>query len=89
MLAVIIPILKIKITNGAGQGKTAVVKGQSPAAGTQSQEGGTVEIIVEENKIDKALEFLLTKNDTHPLLSVRAYEAKQFEKSDEFKKLTM
>jgi len=44
---------------------------------------------IEENKIDRALEFLLTKNDTHPLLSVRAYEAKQFEKSDKFKKLTM
>lgn len=44
---------------------------------------------VAEKKIDKALEFLLTKDDTHPLLSIRAYEAQQFAQSDEFKKLML
>ena len=39
------------------------------------------------NLINKGLEFLLTKNDTHPLLTVRAFEAKQFEESEEFKNI--
>ncbi len=42
---------------------------------------------METNKINKGLEFLLTKNDTHPLLAVRANEAKKFAESEEFKKL--
>lgn len=36
---------------------------------------------MENNKINKGLEFLLTKNDTHPLLAVRANEAKRFAES--------
>lgn len=39
------------------------------------------------DSINKGLEFLLTKNDTHPLLAVRAYEARAFANSEEFKKL--
>lgn len=37
------------------------------------------------NVINKSLEFLLTKNKTHPLLAVRAYEAEKFANSPEFK----
>jgi len=37
------------------------------------------------NVINKSLEFLLTKNNTHPLLAVRAYEAEKFANSPEFK----
>ena len=40
--------------------------------------------MVGENKINKALEFLLTKNDTHPRLSVRAFEIKAFAETPEF-----
>lgn len=36
------------------------------------------------NVINKSLEFLLTKDDTHPLLAVRAYEAQKFANSIEF-----
>ena len=43
--------------------------------------------ITEKNIVNKGLEFLLTKNNTHPLLAVRAYEAQQFANSDEFKKI--
>ncbi len=43
---------------------------------------------MEKDIINKGLEFLLTKNDTHPLLAVRAYEAQKFANSDEFKKIT-
>ena len=42
---------------------------------------------VDNNKINKGLEFLLTKNDTHPLLAVRAYEAQKFAMSEEFKRI--
>lgn len=42
---------------------------------------------MEKNVINKGLEFLLTKNDTHPLLAVRAYEAQKFANSNEFKKI--
>lgn len=37
-----------------------------------------------ENKINKVLEYWLTHNDTHPLLAVRAYEAKKWAESEEF-----
>ncbi len=40
---------------------------------------------METNIINKGLEFLLTKNNSHPLLAVRAYEAQKFANSDEFK----
>ena len=40
---------------------------------------------MKKNVVNKGLEFLLTKNDTHPLLAVRAYEAEKFAKSPEFK----
>jgi len=40
-----------------------------------------------DNKINKTLEYWLTHKDTHPLLAVRAYEAQQFAKSDEFKNI--
>lgn len=40
---------------------------------------------VEKQMINKGLEFLLTKDDTHPLLAVRANEARKFADSDEFK----
>lgn len=43
---------------------------------------------VEKNKINKSLEFLLTKNNTHPLLAVRAYEARKFANSEEFKEIS-
>lgn len=42
---------------------------------------------MEDDTINKGLEFLLTKNDLHPLLAVRAYEAQQFANSDEFKSI--
>lgn len=42
---------------------------------------------MEKDVINKGLEFLLTKNDTHPLLAVRAYEAQKFANSDEFRKI--
>lgn len=41
---------------------------------------------MEKDFINKGLEFLLTKNNTHPLLAVRACEAQTFANSDEFKK---
>lgn len=44
---------------------------------------------VDKNIVNKGLEFLLTKNDTHPLLAVRAYEAQKFAQSEEFKKIVM
>ena len=40
---------------------------------------------MEKDIVNKGLEFLLTKNSTHPLLAVRAYEAQKFSKSSEFK----
>lgn len=40
---------------------------------------------IEKNLVNKSIEFLLTKNMTHPLLAVRAYEAQKFANSDEFK----
>ncbi len=43
--------------------------------------------MISKSKINKTLEFLITKNHTHPLLSVRAYEIQQFTKTKEFKSL--
>lgn len=43
--------------------------------------------LTSENKINKMLEFYLTKNYSHPLLAVRAYEAQKFANSDEYKKI--
>lgn len=40
---------------------------------------------VEKDLINKGLEFLLTKDISHPLLAVRAYEAQKFANSDEFR----
>lgn len=40
--------------------------------------------IVDESKVNKVLEFLLTKDNEHPLLAVRAFEAQQFSMSEEF-----
>ena len=40
--------------------------------------------IIDESKVNKALEFLLTKDNEHPLLAIRAYEAQQFAVSEEF-----
>ena len=37
-----------------------------------------------ESKLNKTLEFLFTKNDTHPLLAVRAYEIQVFAKTKSF-----
>lgn len=42
---------------------------------------------MEKGIINKGLEFLLTKNDTHPLLAVRACEAQKFASSAEFKEI--
>lgn len=42
---------------------------------------------IENSITNKGLEFYLTKNDTHPLLAVRAYEAQKFANSDEFKSI--
>ena len=41
---------------------------------------------MEKDIVNKGLEFLLTKNDSHPLLAVRAYEAQKFANSAEFRK---
>lgn len=41
----------------------------------------------EKDIVNKGLEFLLTKNNTHPLLAVRAYEAQKFASSDDFRKI--
>ncbi len=43
--------------------------------------------IVDESKVNKVLEFLLTKDSEHPLLAVRASEAQQFAASEEFRSL--
>ena len=43
--------------------------------------------ITTESKVNKALEFLLTKDNEHPLLAVRAYEAQQFANSEEFENI--
>jgi hypothetical protein len=43
--------------------------------------------MVSKNAINKTLEFLLTKDCTHPLLSVRASEVQKFANGEEFKKL--
>ena len=40
--------------------------------------------LTEDNKINKALEYWLTRNYTHPLLAVRAYNAREWSKSEEF-----
>lgn len=42
---------------------------------------------MENGIVNKSLEFLLTRKLSHPLLAVRAYEAKKFANSDEFKNL--
>ena len=42
---------------------------------------------MEKDIINKGLEFLLTKNDSHPLLAVRAYEAQEFAKSELFRSI--
>ena len=42
---------------------------------------------MKKDTINKGLEFLLTKNETHPLLAVRAYEAQVFANSDIFKSM--
>lgn len=44
---------------------------------------------MEKGVVNKSLEFLLTKNDTHPLLAVRAYEAQKFANSEAFKNITL
>ena len=43
--------------------------------------------IAAENKINKVLEYWLTRHDTHPLLAIRAYEAQKFAESEEFREL--
>ena len=43
---------------------------------------------IEKGIVNKGLEFLLTRRDSHPLLAVRAYEAEKFAKSEEFRKTT-
>lgn len=43
--------------------------------------------LTSENKINKALEFFITKNYTHPLLAVRAYELQQFANSEKIENL--
>lgn len=40
--------------------------------------------MVNDNKVNKTLEFILTRKQTHPLLAVRAYEVQQFANSKEF-----
>lgn len=40
---------------------------------------------MEKGIVNKSLEFLLTKNNTHPLLAVRAFEAREFANSENFK----
>lgn len=40
--------------------------------------------LTEDKKINKALEYWLTRNHTHPLLAVRAYQAREWAKSTEF-----
>ena len=43
--------------------------------------------MTDDKKINKALEYWLTRNDSHPLLAVRAYQAREWTKSDEFTSL--
>ena len=43
--------------------------------------------LTDDNKLNKTLDFLLTKNNTHPLLAVRAAEAKKFAETEIFKKI--
>lgn len=43
---------------------------------------------MEQGFVNKSLEFLLTKNNTHPLLAVRAFEAQKFANSEEFKNIS-
>lgn len=40
--------------------------------------------IIDESKVNKLFEFYLTRNFDHPLLSIRAHEAKEWSKSDSF-----
>lgn len=42
--------------------------------------------IIDDSKVNKAIEFLLTKDNEHPLLAIRAYEVQQFALSEEFDK---
>lgn len=44
--------------------------------------------LVEENKLNKALEYCLTYNWTHPLLAVRAYEIREWAKTEDFAEAT-
>ncbi len=47
------------------------------------------ETMLTDKKINKALEFLLVYDETHPLTAVRAYEAQKFAASDEFKEIAL
>ncbi len=40
--------------------------------------------LTDDTKINKVLEYWLTRNDSHPLLAVRAYQAREWAKSEEF-----
>lgn len=42
--------------------------------------------LTDEDKMNKALEFWIIRGETHPLLAVRAYEAKNWAESEEFAK---
>ena len=48
------------------------------------EQAQTYQHTISESKVNKTLEFFFTKNDTHPLLAVRAYEIQQFAHSEEF-----
>ncbi len=43
--------------------------------------------LTEESKVSKALEYVLTCGSTHPLLSVRAYQAQEWAQSEEYRKV--
>ena len=43
--------------------------------------------IIDESKVNKVLEFLLTKDNEHPFLAIRAYEAQQFAASKDFERI--
>ena len=43
--------------------------------------------MVDESKLNKTLEFILFQNEDHPLNVVRAYEAREWEKTERFKNI--
>jgi hypothetical protein len=43
--------------------------------------------MIDENKVNKVMEFMMFKSNTHPLNAVRAYEINEWQKSESFKNI--